>query len=259
MAAYHPYAHAGHFTPSEPSPLDGHYPQAHHFTPVHLGGAILTPASFSLNIWNRIDSGMRRMRFDRSFTVPRNYYEFSEHADAARRAKARVEVRKILDNAKEAAFVERLDSRFKLKFLNGNGDRILSDGRSAVLAQPSIWQPSYASCVDQSPWPPCTEFKHEGDERHTSQMDRFFPPPRQQRNETCNWQQGMLKRQAPMDETLPGPWAPRYWHLLNHQTNFPWWNTINEPLESDPAETLRSVWHHIERVERMLAETDDDY
>ena len=235
-----------------PNPLNGIVPYARQL----ITTAPQTPAGHA---WQRVKSGLQTMTFDRSFAVPRDYWEWRALQDQAQQARTRVAVRRILANNRERAFINKMDNRFQLRILNGDHDELLSDGRSAVLGQPTIWQPYYASCMYQSPWPPCTEFKHEGNERFTSHMDRFLPFPRMHRNETCNWQYAWFKPQWPLDETLPHPWAPRYFHSLNELTNFPSWNTINDPLESNPRGNLDSVWHHIERTIDMLDGAEDDY
>ena len=259
MASYlAPPTSEGHWLPS---PTDSTFSHATRFTHVpptpttNSTPSNLTPTTSTFNSWSRVDTNLKRMRFDRSFAVPRDHWSWLTHEDSQRRSRTRVEVRKIIDKRSDENAQKKMDPRFKLRL----DHRLVCDGRSAVLAQLTIWQPLYGGCLDQSPWPPCSEFKHEGDERYTSQMDRFFPSPRVARNDTCNWQQGKLKRQTELDETLPVPWQPRYQSKHNHLTTFPWWNTINNPLESDPAANLKSVWHHIERVEKLLDETDDDY
>ena len=258
MAAFHAATPGVYWLPS---PTDSTFSQAPHLTLVpptpttQATSSTITPTTFTFNLWSRIDTNIKRMRFDRSFAVPRDHWDWLTHEDSLKRSRTRVEVRRIMDRRRDEVALKKMDPRFKLQL----DRRLTHDGLSAVLAKPTIWQPSYADSPDQSPWPPCSEFKHEGDERHTSQMDRFFPSPRLARNDTCNWQQGTLRLQTEMDETLPVPWQARYYSGTNHWRVFPWWNTINDPLESDPAANLRSVWHHVERVEKLLDETDDDY
>ena len=257
---------AAHRTPTPgaywlPSPTDSTFSQAQRLTNVpptpttHGTSSTVTPTTFTFNLWSRIDANMKRMRLDRSFAAPRDHWDWLAHEEASSRSRTRVEVRKIIEQRSNEVALKNMDSRFKLQLDN----RLVRDGLSAVLAKPTIWQPCYAASPDQSPWPPCAEFKHEGDERHTSQMDRFFPSPRLARNDSCNWQQVNLRPQTELDEVLPVPWQARYFSGTNHWRVFPWWNTINDPLESDPAANLKSVWHHIERVENLLNETDDDY
>ena len=78
--------------------------------------------------------------------------------------------------------------------------RMFNDGRSAVLALPTIWYPDTTDAIpgrEVASWPNTAEYKWEGDDRARSGVGRYLPLPRAGGNDTVAW------HQRPMVESLP--------------------------------------------------------
>ncbi|KAL8741303.1 MAG: hypothetical protein Q9190_006076 [Brigantiaea leucoxantha] len=106
---------------------------------------------------------------------------------------------------------EKVRARFsgKLQIHPALGGRHFEDGRSAVLAQPTVWCQWYNATEEypEAPWPSKEEMKEEGDERHTSQFGRFLALPRNPGNETVTYKQRTPVTQHCLDKiwTIPRP------------------------------------------------------
>ncbi|KAI4215697.1 MAG: hypothetical protein LQ351_001684 [Letrouitia transgressa] len=132
--------------------------------------------------WIRVRDGLKAMNFFNpnpnrsSCVIPRSFEEYLDHRAA------------YLDDRRE-----RMKSKVpgKLHVDNALGGRSFDDGRSAVLAQPTVWCPWYSPSEEypEAPWPSKEEMREEGDERYTSQFGRFLALPRNPGNETVTYKQ----------------------------------------------------------------------
>ncbi|MCJ1453570.1 hypothetical protein MMC28_003917 [Mycoblastus sanguinarius] len=89
------------------------------------------------------------------------------------------------------------------------GGKRFNDGRSAVLAIPTVWCSWYKPTVErpQALWPCVEEMKEEGDERKTSGFRRFPGLPRVPGNETVVWKQKNVVQALLFDEVWRLPTA----------------------------------------------------
>ena len=87
------------------------------------------------------------------------------------------------------------------------GGKRFNDGRSAVLALPTVFSPWNAPTPErpQALWPCKEEMQEEGDERHTSGFGRFLGLPRVPGNETVTWKQKQVLRASVFDEVWKLP------------------------------------------------------
>ncbi|KAF4550243.1 Hypothetical protein D9617_18g034340 [Elsinoe fawcettii] len=86
------------------------------------------------------------------------------------------------------------------------GKHLASPGRSAVLAEPTIWSPAAVEGRPfTAPWPSIAEMKYEGDERVATSLDhgRFLPVPRYPSDVPgMGWSEVAFLPQEKMDEVL---------------------------------------------------------
>ena len=118
------------------------------------------------------------------------------------------------------------------------GGKKFNDGRSAVLALPTVWTPWNSSVgVDQnSPgggrtqalWPCSEEMREEGNERNTSQFGRFMALPRTPGNPTVNWKQKKILPMLPFDEI---------WKLPSRETYYDQ-RVVTSPEEKENMESM---------------------
>lgn len=152
--------------------------------------------------WQAVKKNIDHMRFDRSPFVPTNIIEWLEHREAL-----------IQDGKKEQ---EEIMVQMQASRTKGYGSRSLhlvypafggkrfSDGRSGVLAEPSVWVHLVGELKStRVPWPSREELKEEGDERHTSGFGRFLPIPRVPGNETVAYKQCHFLLYSPLDYVKP--------------------------------------------------------
>ena len=86
--------------------------------------------------------------------------------------------------------------------------KIFEDGRSAVLARPTIWRKSLTPTVPNrhvAAWPNSTECKWEGDDRARSGVGRYLPLPRAGGNDTVAWHQRPMLEPLPFDAVRKVP------------------------------------------------------
>ena len=142
---------------------------------------------------------LKVMRLDRSPAVPHTFEEWVEY-------RAGVAADKKAERRRKKALMATNQSSPCLSILPFAG-RSFQDGRSAVLAQHTIWtswddKNSFAGVAQ---WPLKCEFKEEGDERHTSGFGRFLPIPRVTGNETVVWKQKPYLDACVLDMVSPVP------------------------------------------------------
>ena len=152
--------------------------------------------------WGIVSSNLRRMRFDRSPFVPRQFSEWIQHRAQYTAIQTEQEKRRLahVEATRTSGF-----EAGQYEIMPAFGGNVFNDGRSAVLGQLTIW-----SVWTEGPklrqlayWPGRDELKEEGDERHTSDFTRFLPIPRVPGNETVAWKQKALVRAHYLDYVLP--------------------------------------------------------
>ena len=152
--------------------------------------------------WGIVSSNLRRMRFDRSPFVPRQFSEWIQHRAQYTAIQTEQEKRRLAHV--EATCASGFEAG-QCAIIPALGGSIFNDGRSAVLGQLTIWSVWAKSPEPRklAPWPGKDELKEEGDERHTSDFTRFLPIPRVPGNETVAWKQKALVRAYYLDYVLP--------------------------------------------------------
>ena len=86
--------------------------------------------------------------------------------------------------------------------------KTFEDGRSTVLARPTIWRKSLTPTVPNrhvAAWPNSTECKWEGDDRARSGVGRYLPLPRAGGNDTVAWHQRPMLEPLPFDAVRKVP------------------------------------------------------
>ena len=162
----------------------------------------ISPQMAEQERWGIVSSNLRRMRFDRSPFVPRQFSEWIRHRAQYTAIQTEQEKRRLAHVA--ATRASGLEAG-KYAIIPAFGGSILSDGRSTVLGQLTVWSVWTESSGPRrpAPWPGKDELKEEGDERHTSDFTRFLPIPRVPGNETVVWKQKALVRAYYLDYVLP--------------------------------------------------------
>ncbi|KAI9832449.1 MAG: hypothetical protein M1826_001773 [Phylliscum demangeonii] len=113
----------------------------------------------------------------------------------------------------------------------------IRDGRSAILAEPSIWSTDPAAGGwPGTPWPTAMELKFEGDDRANSSYARFLPLPRAPTNQTVVWHRSPLTLFHPLDRV----------RLLPTREDIEWAAVANDDMSSDLA--LSDLWAAIDTV-----------
>lgn len=117
--------------------------------------------------------------------VPEDIEGWIDHRLAINQQGINVGLRKI------ATRKARKDSLCKETVKPALGGKKMSDFRSFILAQESIWRPDEPTnpARPPAPWPDPSERKHEGYQRSKSGYSRFPPLPRVPGNATVNWKQ----------------------------------------------------------------------
>ncbi|KAK4947632.1 hypothetical protein LTR10_013578 [Elasticomyces elasticus] len=93
----------------------------------------------------------------------------------------------------------------KIKSVFGVDGKIFKDGRSPVLAMPSIWSAEYQQTT--ADWPTVAELKWNGDSRECklarTKCGRYLPPPRDPSDESLTWHDQPFLRARSLDQTGP--------------------------------------------------------
>lgn len=162
--------------------------------------------------WEKVEENLGRMELiNRSPFVPHNFNEWLEHRKGCAMDRKRREERKLEE--KQAA--SRRDPRLpppgpRVKIVPfAMGGKVFNDGRSMVLAMPTIWNHWYTPTEEhpQALWPCAEEMKWEGDERKTSKFRRFPALPRYPGNETVAFKHRYILPMLPFDEVWKLPTA----------------------------------------------------
>ncbi|MCJ1350055.1 MAG: hypothetical protein MMC33_000036 [Icmadophila ericetorum] len=150
--------------------------------------------------WQSVKKNIDHMRFDRSPFVPSDLPEWLEHRSAMIQDHKKEQEEIMLQ--KEALKNNSHGRRILHLIYPAFGGRDFGDGRSGVLALPSVWvHPVEGSSCP--PWPCREELKEEGDERHTSGFTRFLPIPRVPGNETVVYKQRPFLLHSTLDYVKP--------------------------------------------------------
>ena len=155
------------------------------------------------NQWKRLESSLRRMRFDRCPAIPHDLEEFIGHLADIARDNANYAADKLAINEIDKMVNERIGRQPTIAF-----DSIwFGEGRVGVLGIKSIWARGWTPEKDHpiAHWPDAQELKEEGDERHTSNFGRCMPMLRCPGNETVNWKQLPELKQYPFDQVMHVP------------------------------------------------------
>ena len=160
--------------------------------------AAITEREKKYDKWHHLSKTFRIMRFHASpgkpdiFSpfVPQTFDEYLGHLASVEAAKARrtaflVELKRL-----DMILKSRGQPKIESKFESGK----FTDGRSAVLCEPTIWSNWSAPTAarPQAPWPSDEEMKEEGILRYNSKYGRFLPVPRVPANDTVNWKKRAL-------------------------------------------------------------------
>jgi hypothetical protein len=151
-------------------------------------------------LWKRVESNLKRMRFDRSPFVPSTFEEYKAHFQG-------LQTERVL---KEMYHPE----REKLQPVVLDMDLVRHCGleqhidpeqvalRRKNLCDLTVFAKDWKPTVDhpQAPWPCAQEFKEEGDERHTSGFGRYLPVPRAPVYGRINWKQNEYLEPYEMDK-----------------------------------------------------------
>lgn len=182
--------------------------------------------------WLQIHENLKRMELNqRSPCVPHTFNEWMAHRRGIVEDCKADQARKLADlRASSVNYLRERGSR-RIKIGHAFGGKRFNDGRSAVLAMPTIWCSWYQPMEErpQAPWPCPEEMKEEGDERKTSGFRRFPGLPRLPGNETVVWKQKALLHALPFDEMWKLPTA-----------------------ESVAAAAFRDPEENIERMEELI-------
>lgn len=157
--------------------------------------------------WLRVESNLKRMDLNvRSPFVPHTFAEYVAHVRGCQEAARRKELRK-LEEAEKAA-IDRQNGIIPVPIGPAFGGKRFNDGRSPVLALPTMWTPFESPFArPEAPWPSKEELKEEGDERNTSGFRRFVPLPRVPDTGGVVWKQRELVVQLKFDRVWPLPTA----------------------------------------------------
>lgn len=163
--------------------------------------------------WKEIERNFIRLRFIDNFNpaiVPHNFNEYMVFRRDRAEGLANREARRLAQ--RNPPNVWPLSGLAPVKIGPAFGGKCFNDGRSAVLAQRTIWSRQYVPSVDkpQAPWPTIEEMREEGDERATSKFGRFPGLPRMPGNETAGWRARVQLQQHPMDEVWRRPSKETY-------------------------------------------------
>ena len=159
-------------------------------------------------VWERINRGLKRLEFNpRSPFVPCTYNGYLNHVRDLNQDAKDEEVRR-LNTAKDSIRL-RSKSYRTIKIQPIFNGKIFRDGRSAILALPSIWSPTYAETTERemAGWPCKEEMKEDGDERHTSGFRRFLALPRAAGVDGTVWKQQPVIQALPLDQVWLLPTA----------------------------------------------------
>lgn len=180
--------------------------------------------------WRGIETDLRR-NFPKSPFPPRTYAEWVEHQLAQRKRALQSKIHKAesLNDNQQWFYEEGFDPSRKgqgRQYLSHEGSwlgiqprppppitaplhgRTFNDGRSAVLAEPTIWQREIADVLpgrEVASWPNTAEYKWEGDDRARSGVGRYLPLPRASGNDTVAWHQRPMLEPLPFDAVRKVP------------------------------------------------------
>ncbi|KAL9599802.1 MAG: hypothetical protein Q9219_003588 [cf. Caloplaca sp. 3 TL-2023] len=153
--------------------------------------------------WKRVNEGIHAMNLnhpDHSPFVPKSFDEYLQHkADYLNDQKQEMQAK--YDTV--AVANKHIGSALNGIFPGDGGD-----GRSAVLAEETMWCPWDEPSEQHplAPWPCKEEMMEEGDERHTSQFGRFLALPRNPGNETVSYKHRSPIKQHYMDRVWEVPY-----------------------------------------------------
>lgn len=142
--------------------------------------------------------------------VPQTFHRYMDHRRYRAEGLAKREARRLAQ--RNPPNVWPLSGLAPVKIGPAFGGKRFDDGRSAVLAQRTIWSQQYVPSEEkpQAPWPTIEEMREEGDERATSEFGRFPGVPRMPGNETVAWRARAQLPQYPMDEVWRSPCKETY-------------------------------------------------
>ena len=154
--------------------------------------------------WRRLETNLRRMRFDRCPAIPQDFDEYISHLADVAREQADYAAGKLATTKTETAINERLERQPIVPF---ESIRRFRDPRLGVMGYKTIWAHSWIEEKDHpvAHWPDAQELKEEGDERHTSNFGRCMPMLRCPGNETVNWKQLPELTMYPFDQVMHVP------------------------------------------------------
>lgn len=155
-----------------------------------------------------MEANLKRMELiPRSPFVPHNFNEWIAHRRGRAEDATAEKAQKLADM--EASSLPGRSHGCHIKIGRAFGGKCWNDGRSAVLALPTIWNSWYQPSEQrpQALWPCTEEMREEGDERKTSGFRRFPGLPRVPGNETVAWKQKNALPFLPFDGVWPLPTA----------------------------------------------------